>query len=363
MTGEDTTSADRAAPPRAALSTSGSGRHSLLALGDNIVAATGRLGMPRWFWPEGVALLGQIAFARAAHRSFPPSVTGYLRSFDGGPPEVEHVNDVAPGTAAVLAAAAGEIPDTGTIDRLLDWLSTSPAATRTADGAWEHWPGGIWADTVYMAGMFVGQLGRVRGDAGLVDEFGRQLLAHAAALQHPDSGLYAHGSHRGETIWCFWGRANAWTALAAVEYLEIVAVVPGADHEIGRRVAECLRNQLTALAERQPAHGVWSVLVDDQVENVGILDTSAAAGIGAAMLRAPGVLDDLDLDPGVPESGALAARAALAYVDDGLLTRVTAGTVVQLVPFGYSVIRDDRPQLWGQGLALQAVAALLDSAG
>ena len=38
---------------------------------------------------------------------------------------------------------------------------------------------------------------------------------------------------------------------------------------------------------------------------------------------------------------------------------VSAGTVLQLVPFGYSVIRDDRPQLWGQGLALHAIAAAL----
>ena len=37
--------------------------------------------------------------------------------------------------------------------------------------------------------------------------------APVAVLQHPGTGLYAHGSHRGETIWCFWGRANAWTAV------------------------------------------------------------------------------------------------------------------------------------------------------
>jgi unsaturated rhamnogalacturonyl hydrolase len=55
-------------------------------------------------------------------------------------------------------------------------------------------------------------------------------------------------------------------------------------------------------------------------------------------------------------------RGALAYVDDdGTLTRVSAGTVLQLVPFGYSVIRDDRIQPWGQGLALHAVAAALDA--
>ncbi len=38
---------------------------------------------------------------------------------------------------------------------------------------------------------------------------------------------------------------------------------------------------------------------------------------------------------------------------------MSAGTVLQLVPFGYSVIRNDRLQLWGQGLALQAVAAAM----
>ena len=33
--------------------------------------------------------------------------------------------------------------------------------------------------------------------------------------------------------------------------------------------------------------------------------------------------------------------------------------MLQLVPFGYSVIRDDRIQPWGQGLGLHAYAAAL----
>ncbi len=53
-------------------------------------------------------------------------------------------------------------------------------------------------------------------------------------------------------------------------------------------------------------------------------------------------------------------RGALAYLTEGQLSRVSAGTVLQLVPFGYSVIRDDRPQPWGQGLALHALAAAID---
>ncbi|MGH3376887.1 MAG: glycoside hydrolase family 88 protein, partial [Actinoallomurus sp.] len=115
--------------------------------------------------------------------------------------------------------------------------------------------------------------------------------------------------------------------------------------------------QLLALARRQPAHGVWDVLVDGQVENRGIVETSAAAGIAAAMFRAAA----LGLAPGPLRASAWRALAGVhAYVtEDGTLTRTSAGTVLQLVPFGYSVIRDDLIQPWGQGLALHAYAAAL----
>jgi unsaturated rhamnogalacturonyl hydrolase len=60
-------------------------------------------------------------------------------------------------------------------------------------------------------------------------------------------------------------------------------------------------------------------------------------------------------------TGLRAIAAALTYVNEaGILTRTSAGTVLQLVPFGYSVIRNDRLQLWGQGLALEAITSALN---
>lgn len=224
----------------------------------------------------------------------------------------------------------------------------------------EHWPGGVWADTAYMAGLFVGELGTLWERADLVELFGRQLMLHLRRLQHPTSGLCAHGSHRGETIRCHWGRANAWMALAGVEYLRLAETAGLAELDVTVQVREALTRQLLALLDHQPQHGVWSVLVDDQIENAGIIETSAAAGIGAAMIRAGALLPELPVAVGA--AGDLAVRGSLAYVDDGILTRVSAGTVLQLVPFGYSVIRDDRPQLYGQGLMLQGISALLHRA-
>lgn len=355
MAGSDLTSSRFAAPPLQPLTGEALNADALLALGRQIESKTWRDGLPDFFWGEGVCLLGMIRFSEAANEPFPPRVSDWLDEHAQGDLVLDHVNHLAPGTAAVLDAR----PSSAALaERLLTWLQTSATVTYAANGAMEHWPDGVWADTVFMAGLFLGHLGEARGDASLVSQLGRQWLAHAEILQDDETGLFVHGSHAGSPIRCFWGRANAWMALGAVEYLELAQRRPDlVDQDVVQDVRTRLVRQLEALAACQPDHGVWSVLVDEQPENAGILETSAAAGLGAAMLRAGRVIPDVP--ESVVDAGWRAVAGALAYVKDGTLTRVSAGTVLQLVPFGYSVIRDDRPQLWGQGLALHAVAAAL----
>jgi unsaturated rhamnogalacturonyl hydrolase len=354
VAGEDLTSSELAAPPRPPLPTDEVQRPHLEALTNEVSAATWKLGLRSWFWGEGVCLLGMLRAAEARGHEPPPPVLDFLTDHAAAGITLEHVNNLAPGTAAAVAAAATGRDDLRRIVvDCLAWLEGEARPSRSRNGALEHWPGGVWADTVFMAGLFLLHAGRLLGRDDLVVEAVRQWIAHAEVLQHPASGLFAHGSHREETIWSFWGRANAWIALAGVELCEFADNAPGIDE-----VRERLRLQLNALAALQPEHGVWDVLVDGQPENRGILETSAAAGIGAAMLRAH---DCLTLPPDeaatLRRAGSLAVRGALAYVEAGVLTRVSAGTVLQLVPFGYSVIRDDRPQPWGQGLTLHALAA------
>ena len=344
------------------------------------------MGLDRWFWGEGVVLLGMLRLADALGEPVPAFVTEFIDRH-AGDADIGHVNDLAPGAACVrLLAETGDPRYARACERMLAWLDEH--ATRSPGGAIEHWPGGVWADTVFMAGVFLLHYGRLTARTGLLAEAGRQLLAHADLLRDPDTGLYAHGSHRGETIWCFWGRANAWIALAGVEFLEAAGDLGAGDLEAGDleagdleagdleagdlearapeaaggleaagSVRSLLERQLLALADLQPAHGVWDVLVDGQPENRGIVETSAAAGIAAAMFRAA----HLGLAPDRLRAAAWRALAGVhAYVaEDGTLTRTSAGTVLQLVPFGYSVIRDDLIQPWGQGLALHAYAAAL----
>ncbi|MBO0871199.1 MAG: glycoside hydrolase family 88 protein, partial [Micromonosporaceae bacterium] len=341
------------------------------ALTAGALAATGRLlarrsaamHLSRWSWGEGVVMHGALRLADALGDPAPPFVTAFIDERLTAGIEVAHVNDVALGaTCADLWAATGEPRYRAACDRLLRWLRDGNGVTRAPGGAIEHWPGGVWADTAFMVGMFLIRYGLAAGRPELVTEAGDQLVEHARILQHPGTGLYAHGSHRGETIWCFWGRGNAWTALASVE---LVAAARRLDsprlRDLAASVRSTVERQLLALAERQPEHGVWDVLVDAQVENRGIVETSAAAGIGAAMLCAAG----LGIAPARTRAAGWRALAGLhAYVEpDGTLARTSAGTVLQLIPFGYSVIRTDRIQPWGQGLAMRAYAdALTDLA-
>lgn len=362
MRGEDLSSARLAQPPLAPLGPESLDREPLAALGRRIAERAWTTGIDRWSWGEATCLLGAIRLAQALGDPFPEPVLGYLERHRAAGVTPGHVNDLAPGIAAAIAArATGDRRHLGLVEQLLDWVRSSPDATRAGNGALEHWPGAVWADTSFMAGVFLGHTAVATGDAEMLDAFGGQVAAHGDLLQDPVSGLIAHGSFCGETIRCHWGRGNAWWALAAVEFLELAGAAPSAwPRRLVGDVERRLGRQLAALAAWQPEHGVWDVLVDGQPETAGVLETSAAAGLGAAALRASVVLSEPPAT--IEEMGWRAVRGALAYVDDGgTLTRVSAGTVLQLVPFGYSVIRDDRTQPWGQGLALHAVAAAIDA--
>lgn len=363
MAGEDTSSAELSAPPVRPLN-----RADLVADLDSIEAAlssrTASMGVERWFWGEGVCLLAAWRAAAARGAETPELVTAFTRRFITSPPILEHVNNLAPGAAvAELYRRAPEPAIKALLEACLEWYSHAPEATRAPNGAFEHWPGGVWADTVYMAGEFLLRIGNILDRQDLVQEAVDQWLSHAELLQDTNTGLFVHGTNSGSRIDCFWGRANAWTALAGADLLAL----GGAAERLGE-VRERLDRQLHTLARLQPEHGVWDVLVDGQVEVRGVLETSAAAGIGAAMLRADALTATTDAGltrtpdraaPRTPlrEAGERAVLGALAYIQEGTLTRVSAGTVLQLIPFGYSVIRDDRIQPWGQGLALEAIAA------
>lgn len=356
MVGEDPTSSLLEAPPLAPLKTEQLERSFLTSLADRIISATWRSGLIQWSWGEGVYLLSEVRYHETIGAEIPSQI---IKWFAGREVITSgHINNVAPAAAAARLGAKGLFDNSSIDSSLQRWLADPSSATRAANGAIEHWPGSVWADTCYMLGTYYLNLAVAKRANEKAKFIGEQLCRHFELLQNPKTKLFAHGSHRGETLWNYWGRGNAWMALSSVEFLDTCEAL-SLDFPEVREVKSALRFQLNALTVLLPDHGIWDVLVDGQVENKGILETSASAGIGAAMVRAARHLPDLAAE--LRATGLKAIAASLTYVDDtGVLTRTSAGTVLQLVPFGYSVIRSDRLQLWGQGLALNAITAALD---
>ena len=335
----------------------------LTRLGRAVVARTWQHGLPTWSWGEAVCLVGMVRFARALGAR-PQRRVAWLDEHWRAGITIEHVNDVAPGIAAVLAIAA-------TPSELQSWRCRTRrrpahwpgAATTAPNGAIEHWPGGVWADTVFMAGVFLGHLGVATGRPRPA----RRAAAASSSptprcCRTPSRAVRPRLAPRGDDPVLLGpservvrpGRRRVPRARGGVRDRRQRRLVEEVATSLGRQLRRTrrppARPRRVERARRRPARRC-----------AGIVETSAAAGIGAAMLRA-GRRSSPTCRRRSPRAGWLAVRGALAYVDaDGTLTRTSAGTVLQLIPFGYSVIRDDRLQLWGQGLALHAVAAALEA--
>lgn len=356
MAGEDTTSSALEAPPLNPLTAEDLTPQFLRETAQRIIDATWNAGLPQWSWGEGVYLLSEVRYHETIGQEIPKRLLDWYTG--RGVITSGHINNVAPGAAASRLHALGFL-DTSQINASLEqWVMDPNSATRAGNGAVEHWPGGVWADTCYMMGTFLLNHGVGTKNSQYVEFIGHQLVAHIELLQNPETKLFAHGSHKGESLWNYWGRGNAWMSLSAVEFLDACEALKITPTTLPT-IKKALRDQFNALIPYQPEYGIWDVLVDHQIENKGVLETSATAGFGAAMIRA--IRHMPDMKEQLHQVGTKAIAASLTYVDEqGILTRTSAGTVLQLIPFGYSVIRSDRMQLWGQGLALNAIAAMLE---
>lgn len=353
MAGEDTTSSVLEAPALTPLTPEQLTPEFLKAAAEKIINATWKAGLPQWSWGEGVYLLAEVRYHEGVGEKAPARMLDWYTSRNAL--TSGHINNVAPGAAASRLHASGELDASAINKSLEEWIMDPHSATRAANGAVEHWPGGVWADTCYMMGTFLLNHGVATKNASYIEFIGTQLVAHIELLQNPKTKLFAHGSHRGETLWNYWGRGNAWMSLSTVEFLDACEAL-GINPPTIAPIKAALEAQLKALIPLLPDYGIWDVLVDHQVENAGVLETSATAGFGAAMVRTARHLPTMSEE--LRTVGMRAIAASLTYVDDsGVLTRTSAGTVLQLIPFGYSVIRSDRMQLWGQGLALNAITA------
>ena len=332
-------------------------REQIFEVIDRVVERTMRMDMT-WDWPCGVAYYGIAAAYEATGK------TGYLDALkervdeliDLGLP-VFTVNTCAMGHVLLtLFQVTGEETYKKIIEDKIAYLEQD--ALRFGAHVLQHtvsaandFPEQCWADTLFMAALFLLRAGVLLKRPELVDDALNQWYWHIQYLQDEKNGLWFHGydnRKKDHMSGFYWGRANCW---AAYTMSEVSHILPECYlYPAYLEIAGSLNEQLSNLKLYQTEDGLWRTLLDDEESYE---EVSASAGIGAAMLLKKNPLYIKYINRTV--EGILEKIS-----EDGRVMNVSAGTAVMKDRDGYRNISRKWIQGWGQGMALAFFAALLD---
>lgn len=317
------------------------------------------MNFEQWDWVPGVGLISVLDYADHTGKQEPIS---FLQEWTSRhtPRSDMVINGVAPfAIFPKMYKLTGDKKFLQWGTRYADWLIEQ--APRTREGAFEHtvtegvnFSEQVWADTVFMAVLFLTRQAKLENNETYAQEALRQLSLHLRLLQDAKTGVLFHGwncetgNHMSGARWT---RANAWIALATPEITkELVGWV-----DIPTEISEMYNNMMSGLLAFQAENGLWHTVMD---EPTFYYETSGSAGIAAGMLRAlrMGLLQD--------EAYAQAAErtvdAVLEQIQaDGEVTGVSGGTAVLPAISRYNSV-PCFPTLYGQGLALMLLATVLD---
>ena len=305
-----------------------------------------QMDMSECNWGEGVALWGFNRSIDAVHNDlYLPFLSGWVKK---GLAENRFKNTV---NNAIPCIGIGEVFRTTKNPALFKTMVAQAdyllyEAPRLNNGAIIHtdpyaeFGRQMWADTIFMAGLYLAYMGKLTGNDAYIKEAMNQLKVHIQVLQD-DDGLLYHGwdEHTGKHIGCKWGRANAWVSVGIVEMLDYTSV----DTEL----IEALKKQLDAVAKYQKENGLWRTVIDG---TFSYLEASCAYGFGYAILKGVrlGILDAKYLEIVDRMKDTLRENVDA----DGKVMNVSAGTPVMRNEPEYNIICEHRIQPWGQGLAL-----------
>lgn len=305
-----------------------------------------------WDWVPGVGLIAIMEYGTGReNESAIRYVEQWVERNRGKAASAKTVNAMAPfAVYPELYRRTGRAELLSEAGRIAAWMLDE--APRTREGAFEHtvtepasFPEQAWADTVFMAALFLARCARLTGDCRVAEEALRQTLLHLRLLQDERTGALFHGwdcgaaDHLSAALWC---RANAWIACAVPEIAaELSELVPESVELRERyvRMAEGLR----AL---QAEDGLWHTVMD---RPDFYKESSGSAGIACGFIKAVrgGLLPAEYL-----ASAALAVKGLLPLVTSkGEVKGVSGGTPVLPSVDAYNRI-PQYPTLYGQGLTL-----------
>ncbi|MFC0213003.1 glycoside hydrolase family 105 protein [Paenibacillus chartarius] len=318
------------------------------------------MDIDRWDWNPGVGLIAILEYYEAARK---PEILSELTVWiERNKHQSQHhkvINSMAPFTVFPrLYELTGDLYYRDKAIDIGNWVLTE--APKTREGALEHtvtepeqFAEQVWADTIFMAVLFLARLARVSGDPKYGDEALRQLQLHIELLQDDNTGVLFHGWNCGSgdhMSAARWGRANAWIALATPMIVQELQGMPVIPDTLMERYSRLLQGLLAYQAD----NGLWPVVVDRPEYRC---EVSGSAGIAAGFMKAAklGWVGD-----NYRSAAELTLMRLLEHIDEqGNVGGVSGGTPVLATEAAYNEF-EIRSTQYGQGLALLLLAEYLN---
>lgn len=204
----------------------------------------------------------------------------------------------------------------------------------------------MWADTLFMACIFLARAGRDLHRGELCDFAAKQLVLHLEVLWDSERELFFHGWHgiqRNHMSGVHWGRANAWILISTLEILQTLREFAGRD-----AVTERIKRHIKGLCRCQRENGMFGTILDDESS---CDEVSASAGIACGLYKAARAFQAQELSAAAERT----ARALVHYVkEDGSVVDVSTGTPIMKDAQAYKEIALTTT-LYGQALAIMAL--------
>ncbi|MFF2091395.1 glycoside hydrolase family 105 protein [Paenibacillus sp. NPDC058174] len=321
------------------------------------------MNIDKWDWNPGVAIIAAVEYGRATgDSSVLQEVEDWVRRNRGQSEEVRVINSMAPyAIFPQLYQMTGDAYYLEKAVEIAEWMVEQ--APRTSEGAFEHtvtenaqFSEQIWADTVFMAVLFLARTARLTGSRKLAEEALLQALLHLGALQDEATGLLFHGWDGSAGHWMSaarWNRANGWNAAGIPMILEEAEpLCRDSDllHELKHRYSRLIE----ALAACQLPGGMWPTVLD----RPGFYEeTSGSAAIALGLYKA--VRMGLASEQLLPRADRALAAIVPMVAATGAVSGVSGGTPVLESEEAYNEV-PIFPTLYGQGLVLLLLSEVIE---
>ncbi len=327
-------------------------------------------GIEEWDWPQGVGLYGLFMLQDYYHddRFMNFFLNWFASNIERGLPS-RNINTTCP--YLTLLQILDHIPEperTRYEAMCLEqaaWLMNG--LPKTKDNGFQHVTTGIgdrngvilnesqlWLDTLFMAVLFLQQMGIRYHREDWCSEATHQVLVHIKYLYCKNNGLFYHGfsflrnDNFGGIFWC---RGNSWFTLGLTLFLEKADYL---DNGTRQYIVDTFCTHVEALRGLQAESGLFHTVLDDPTSYE---ESSGTAAMAAGILR--GIKKGL-LGESYRECADRAIEALCSCVEeDGTVQKVSAGTAMGMNADHYKGI-GIRPMAYGQALTLIALCEALE---